>query len=142
MKPSAPPAQLRGADFEAALKTAARAAAARVVDLHRAHANVSAELVTGTAEIALGAKTLAKSFERALAAIQVAVDPATTSPKVLRAFDAARIPGNEAVRRAWILFLAVLLAACAGRDTSWARIRRASPWRWPRLASQRRRLAS
>jgi hypothetical protein len=88
-------AQLRGADFEAALATATRvrqqlgpSASAKGAREREARA----EVVAGTAEVALGREEAArKSFERALAADpKLQLDPTTTSPKVRRAFDAAR----------------------------------------------------
>jgi hypothetical protein len=88
-------AQLRAANFEAALSSVERlrrrlgeqstAAGARA-------RQARAEVVAATAEIALGREDAArKSFERALAADPaLRLDPAATSPKVRRAFDAAR----------------------------------------------------
>lgn len=87
--------QLRGAEFEAALATAERlrrqlaaSAAAPGAGERRARA----EVVAATAEVALGQEEAARrSFERALAADpSLRLDPATTSPKVRRAFEAAR----------------------------------------------------
>ena len=51
-----------------------------------------ADVVAATAQVALGRDDEARrSFERALAADPaLRLDPATTSPKVRRAFDAAR----------------------------------------------------
>lgn len=87
--------KLREADFEAAL-----AGARRVGDQLRAAGSeqgarerrARADVVAATAQVALGRDDEARhSFERALAADPaLRLDPATTSPKVRRAFDAAR----------------------------------------------------
>jgi hypothetical protein len=88
-------AQLRGADFEAALATATRVRQQLPSSASTAGARerrARAEVVAATAEVALGREDAArKSFTRALAANpKLELDPATTSPKVLRAFDSAR----------------------------------------------------
>jgi hypothetical protein len=87
--------QLRDANFEAALATAERLRRqlGESASAEGARARqVRAEVVAATAEIALGREAAAqKSFQRALSANpSLSLDPATTSPKVRRAFDAAR----------------------------------------------------
>jgi tetratricopeptide (TPR) repeat protein len=87
-------AQLGEANFEAALAVAEqlrrqlRDTAATSGARER---QARAEVVAATAEIALGREDAArKSFERALAANpKLRLDPAATSPKVRRTFDAA-----------------------------------------------------
>jgi hypothetical protein len=88
-------AQIAAAKFEAALASAERLRR----ELGRspqaagaAQRRARAEVVAATAQIALGREGAArKSFERALAADpSLQLDAATTSPKVRRAFDAAR----------------------------------------------------
>jgi tetratricopeptide (TPR) repeat protein len=87
-------AQLGNANFEAALAVAEqlrrqlRNTAATEAARER---QARAEVVAATAEIALGREDAArKSFERALAADpKLRLDPAVTSPKVRRTFDAA-----------------------------------------------------
>jgi len=87
-------AQLGDANFEAALAVAEQLRrqlrdAAETSGARERQAR--AEVVAATAEIALGHEDAArKSFERALAADpKLRLDPATTSPKVRRTFDAA-----------------------------------------------------
>lgn len=88
-------ARIRGADFESALADAERVrrdlqpkASAPGAGERRARA----EVLAATAEVALGRDDAARrSFERALAANpKLILDPATTSPKVRRVFEAAR----------------------------------------------------
>ncbi len=88
-------ARLRDADFETALASAERLRR----DLGKTppatglgERKARAELVAATAEIALGREDAARrSFERALAANPALdLDPATTPPKVRRAFEAVR----------------------------------------------------
>jgi hypothetical protein len=87
--------QLRAANFEAALSTAERVrrqlGGATSAEGARAR-QARAEVVAATAEIALGREAAAqRSFQRALSANPtLSLDPATTSPKVRRALDAAR----------------------------------------------------
>ena len=87
-------AQLGDANFEAALAVAERLRqqlrdTASTSGARERQARV--EVVAATAEIALGREDAArKSFERALAADpKLRLDPAATSPKVRRTFDAA-----------------------------------------------------
>jgi hypothetical protein len=87
--------QLRDANFEAALAGAERVRT-QLRDTSAADGSrtrqARAEIVAATAEIALGREDAArKSFQRALAADPgLNLDPATTSPKVRRAFEAAK----------------------------------------------------
>lgn len=86
-------AQLRAANFEGALAAAQRVRRQLRDDAATQGARerqARAEVVAATAQIALGSDAAARqSFERALAANPaLRLDPATTSPKVRRAFDA------------------------------------------------------
>ncbi len=85
---------LREARFEEALDRAARARAAlpRADGAALRARRARAEVVTGTAEVALGREGDAReSFQRAVRTDpSLKLDPAQTSPKVLRAFDAAK----------------------------------------------------
>lgn len=86
--------KLREADFEAALASAQRVARQlgdSNADPGGRERRARAEVVAATAQVALGREDEARrSFERALQADPgLRLDPATTSPKVRRAFDAA-----------------------------------------------------
>jgi hypothetical protein len=86
---------LRGARFEEALARAEAARAALAPEPNSSAAGAlraRAEVLAATAQIALGDEAAARaSFTRALAADPaLALDPAHTSPKVLRALEAAR----------------------------------------------------
>lgn len=88
-------ASLRGADFERALKGAEgvrRDLQGQASAPGAGERRARAEVLAATAEVALGRDEAARrSFERALAANpRLELDPARTSPKVRRVFDAAR----------------------------------------------------
>jgi hypothetical protein len=91
---------LRQARFEEALDRAAKARAVlpRTGGAPLRARRARAEVVTGTAEVALGREGEARAtFERAVRTDpSLTLDPAQTSPKVLRAFDAARIDAEGA----------------------------------------------
>jgi hypothetical protein len=87
-------ANVRGAMFEAALASAdqGRAAAEKLGSQADPARKARLEVLAATAALALGRADDAKqSFTRALDADpDLALDPASTSPKVMRALDAAR----------------------------------------------------
>jgi tetratricopeptide (TPR) repeat protein len=88
-------AQVRAAQFEEALANAPdlRARLARTpAGGTRASLLAQTEVIAATAELALGRAEAAEAALRRALAVDpaLALDPATTSPKVLRALDAAR----------------------------------------------------
>jgi len=93
-------AQVRSAQFERAV-AAAPALRSRLARAPEGGTRTSliaqAEVLVATAELALGRSDAAgASLKRALAADpQLALDPATTAPKVLRALDAVRGGNTE-----------------------------------------------